>query len=129
MIPRFIPHTNSTPPDETDTTGQDFFQIGTSPTPPDHSDQMQPPHNPSVVGSIPTGPTSKTPWPHTTAPSDHSVRTLITITRWWNPLWLASTIDGHPLRTNTLNQETSNPELGSTIRYCINQFFIRHSDC
>src|ERR1035437_5653051 len=27
------------------------------PTPRDHSDGLQPPHNPSVVGSIPTGPT------------------------------------------------------------------------
>ena|SRR5487761_1940767 len=29
----------------------------TSPTPPDRSDRLHPPHNPSVVGSIPTGPT------------------------------------------------------------------------
>jgi hypothetical protein len=26
-------------------------------TSPDHSDSLLPPHNPSVVGSIPTGPT------------------------------------------------------------------------
>jgi hypothetical protein len=56
-IPRFIPHTKPTPPDQTDATGQVFFQIRTSSTLPDHSDRMQPPHNPSVVGSIPTGPT------------------------------------------------------------------------
>jgi hypothetical protein len=56
-IPRKIPHTNPTPPDESDTTGQVFFQIRMIPTPPDHSDRLQPPHNPSVVGSIPTGPT------------------------------------------------------------------------
>jgi hypothetical protein len=57
-IPRKIPHTNPTPPDESDTTGQVFFQIRMNPTPPDHSDGLQPPHNPSVVGSIPTGPTN-----------------------------------------------------------------------
>ena len=56
-IPRFTPHTNPTPPDESDTTGQVFFQIRMNPTPPDHSDRLQPPHNPPVVGSIPTGPT------------------------------------------------------------------------
>jgi hypothetical protein len=28
-----------------------------NPTSPDHSDSLQPPHNPPVVGSIPTGPT------------------------------------------------------------------------
>jgi hypothetical protein len=56
-IPRKIPQTNPTPPDESDTTGQVFLQIRTSPTSPDHSDRLQPPHNPSVVGSIPTGPT------------------------------------------------------------------------
>jgi hypothetical protein len=58
-IPRKIPQTNPTPPDESDTTGQVFLQIRTSPTSPDHSDRLQPPHNPSVVGSIPTGPTSR----------------------------------------------------------------------
>jgi hypothetical protein len=56
-IPRFIPHTNPTPPDESDTTGQVFLQIRMNPTSPNHSDRMHPPHNPSVVGSIPTGPT------------------------------------------------------------------------
>src|SRR5665213_550423 len=56
-IPRKIPQTNPTPPDESDTTGQVFLQIRMIPTPPDHSDRLQPPHNPSVVGSIPTGPT------------------------------------------------------------------------
>jgi hypothetical protein len=29
----------------------------TNPTPPDQSDRLLPPHNPLVVGSIPTGPT------------------------------------------------------------------------
>ena len=56
-IPRKIPQTNPTPPDESDTTGQVFFQIRMNPTSPDHSDRLQPPHNPPVVGSIPTGPT------------------------------------------------------------------------
>jgi hypothetical protein len=56
-IPRFIPHTKPTPPDQSDTTGQDFHQFRMNPTPPDHSDRLHPPHNPSVVGSIPTGPT------------------------------------------------------------------------
>src|SRR5665213_3786628 len=56
-IPRFIPHTNPTPPDQSDVTGQDFFQIRMNLTPQDHSDRLFPPHNPSVVGSIPTGPT------------------------------------------------------------------------
>jgi hypothetical protein len=56
-IPRKIPQTNPTPPDESDTTGQVFLQIRMIPTPPDHSDRLQPPHNPPVVGSIPTGPT------------------------------------------------------------------------
>ena len=46
-IPRFIPHTN--------------------PTPPDHSDRMQPPHNPSIVSSILTGPTSQ-PYPSALLP-------------------------------------------------------------
>ena len=58
-IPRFIPHSKPTPPDEPDTTGRVFFQIWMNPTPPDHSDRMQSPHNPSVVGSIPTGPTQR----------------------------------------------------------------------
>jgi hypothetical protein len=56
-IPRKIPQTNPTSPDESDTTGQVFLQIRMNPTSPDHSDRLQPPHNPSVVGSIPTGPT------------------------------------------------------------------------
>ena len=56
-IPRKIPQTKPTPPDKSHTTGQVFFQIRMNPTPPDHSDRLQPPHNPSVVGSIPTGPT------------------------------------------------------------------------
>jgi hypothetical protein len=55
-IPRFIPHTNPTPPDESNTAGQVFFRIRMNPTSPDQSDRLQPPHNLSVVGSIPTGP-------------------------------------------------------------------------
>jgi hypothetical protein len=35
-IPRFIPHTNPTPPDETDTTGREFVKI------PDDSDITRP---------------------------------------------------------------------------------------
>jgi hypothetical protein len=58
-IPRFIPHTNPTPPDESNTTGQVLLQIRMNPTSPDYSERLQPPHNPSVVGSIPTGPTRK----------------------------------------------------------------------
>ena len=57
-IPRKIPQTKPTPPDQSDTTGQVFIQIRMNPTPPDHSDRLQPPHNPSVAGSIPAGPTS-----------------------------------------------------------------------
>ena len=57
-IPRFIPHTIPTSPDQTDTTGQNFCNSRTKPTPPDHFDRLHPPHNPSVVGSIPTGPTN-----------------------------------------------------------------------
>jgi hypothetical protein len=63
-IPRKIPHTNQTPPDESDTTGQVFLQIRMNPTPPDQSDPLQPPHNPPVVGSIPTGPTMLHIRPH-----------------------------------------------------------------
>src|ERR1039458_4725798 len=36
-----------------------FLSNPRNPTPPDHSDRLQPPHNPPVVGSIPTGPTMK----------------------------------------------------------------------
>src|SRR5665213_1903525 len=57
-IPRFIPHTKPTPPDESDITGPVFFQIRMNPTSPDHSDRLRSPHNPSVVGSIPSGPTN-----------------------------------------------------------------------
>jgi hypothetical protein len=52
VIPRFIPHTKPTPPD------QDANKFRTNPTSPDQSDRLLPPHNPSVVGSIPTGPTN-----------------------------------------------------------------------
>jgi hypothetical protein len=44
---------------QTDTTGQDFFGFRMNPTSPDHSDQMHRAHNPSVVGSILTGPARK----------------------------------------------------------------------
>jgi hypothetical protein len=53
-ILRFIPHTKPTPPDK------DFRHFRTKPTPRDQYDRLPPPHNPSVVGSIPTGPTSST---------------------------------------------------------------------
>jgi hypothetical protein len=56
-IPRFVPQTKPTSPDQTGATGQVFFQFRMNPTPPNHSNRMRPPHNPSVVGSIPTGPT------------------------------------------------------------------------
>jgi len=46
------------PTDQSDTTGQVFLRIRMNPTSPDHSDRLQPPHNPSVVGLIPTGPTN-----------------------------------------------------------------------
>src|ERR1019366_1162847 len=58
------PQTNPTPPDESDTTGQVFLQIRMNPTSPDKSDHLQPPHNPSVVGSIPTGPTTDVRQPY-----------------------------------------------------------------
>jgi hypothetical protein len=51
------PVANPTPPDRSDTTGRIFVQIRMNPTPPDRSDRLHPPYNPSVVGSIPTGPT------------------------------------------------------------------------
>ena len=63
-IPRKIPHTKPTPPDQTDVTGQVFFQFRMNPTSPDHSDHLHPPHNPPVVGSIPTGPTMLHIRPH-----------------------------------------------------------------
>src|SRR5664280_3576080 len=43
--------TNPTPPDN----GSSESRM--KPTSPDHSDRLLPSHNPSVVGSIPTGPT------------------------------------------------------------------------
>jgi len=57
VIPCFIPQTKPTRPDQADTTGECFFQIRMNPTSPDQFDRLQPPHHPSVVGSIPTGPT------------------------------------------------------------------------
>jgi hypothetical protein len=53
-----IPHTKTTPLDESDTARHVFFQIRMNSTPPDQSDRWQSPRNPSVVGSIPTGHTS-----------------------------------------------------------------------
>jgi hypothetical protein len=50
------------PTDQSDTTGR-IRHHRTNPTPPDHSDRLQPPQNPPVVGSIPTGPTSSTALP------------------------------------------------------------------
>ena len=57
-IPRCIPHTDPSSPDQTDTTEQIFFQIRMYATSPDHSDRMHPRHNLSVVGSIPAGRTT-----------------------------------------------------------------------
>jgi hypothetical protein len=76
-IPRFIPHTNPTPPDESNTTGQVFFRIRMNPTSPGQSDRLQPPHNPSVVGSIPTGPT-KWFWPQESDPRIWLIATCFT---------------------------------------------------
>src|SRR5665213_3893730 len=45
--------TNPTPPDN----GSSESRM--KPTSPDHSDRSLSPHNPSVVGSIPTGPTQR----------------------------------------------------------------------
>jgi hypothetical protein len=47
------------PTDQTDITGP-IRHHRTNPTPPDQSDHLLPPHNPSVVGSIPTGPSLQT---------------------------------------------------------------------
>ena len=58
-IPHFIPQTNPTPPDESDTTGQIFFEIRMIPTPPDQSDRMHPSFNPKVPGSRPGRPTDQ----------------------------------------------------------------------
>jgi len=41
-IPHFFPQTIPTPPDESDTTGQVFFDSRMIPTPPDESDHMHP---------------------------------------------------------------------------------------
>src|ERR1017187_5619700 len=45
------------PPDESDATGQIFFDSRTIPTPPDQSDRMHPSFNPKVPGSRPGRPT------------------------------------------------------------------------
>src|SRR5664280_2942256 len=52
-IPDRLHRTNPTPPDN------DCSESRMNPTPPDQSNHLLPPHNPSVVGSIPTGPTSR----------------------------------------------------------------------
>ena len=57
--PRFIPQTNPTPPDESDTTGQVFLDSRMIPTSPDQSDRMHPSFNPKVPGSRPGRPTNK----------------------------------------------------------------------
>ena len=59
--PTFHPTCQTEPPDESATNGQVFFPIRTNPPPPDHSDRAHPPHNPSVVGLIPTDPTNCRP--------------------------------------------------------------------
>jgi hypothetical protein len=59
-IPHFIPQTNPTSPDQSDTTGQVFFEIRMIPTPPDESDHMHPSFNPKVPGSRPGRPTTPT---------------------------------------------------------------------
>ena len=51
-IPNRHRRTNPMPPDK------ELSVHRTKPTPPDQSDRLLPPHNPSVVGSIPTGPTN-----------------------------------------------------------------------
>ena len=67
MFDSRFPNPTFHPTHQTDTTGpirhhrtknQSFR---TKPTPPDQSDRLLPPHNPSVVGSIPTGPTVPLP--------------------------------------------------------------------
>jgi hypothetical protein len=58
--PTFHPVTIPTPPDESDTTGQVFFEIRMIPTPPDQSDHMHASFNPKVPGSRPGRPTSST---------------------------------------------------------------------
>ena len=55
-IPRKIPQTNPTSPDESDTTGQ-VLQPRMIPKPAHSFGCLQPPEHPSVAGSIPAGPT------------------------------------------------------------------------
>jgi hypothetical protein len=50
-IPSRHHRTKPTPPDEWNSDSR------VNPTPPNQSDRLPPPHNPSVVGSMPTGPT------------------------------------------------------------------------
>jgi len=58
-FPHFISQTNPTPPDESDTTGQVFFDSRMIPTPLDQSDHMRPSFNPKVPGSRPGRPTTQ----------------------------------------------------------------------
>jgi hypothetical protein len=65
-IPHFIPHTSPTPPDQPDRTSptppdDEVSDSQTKTTRPDQADRLLPLHNPSVVGSIPTGPTTTGP--------------------------------------------------------------------
>jgi hypothetical protein len=48
------------PTDQSDATGQIFFDFRMIPIPPDQSDHMHPSFNPKVPGSRPGRPTSKT---------------------------------------------------------------------
>lgn len=55
---RNFQRTIPTPPDESNPTGQIFFESRMIPTPPDESDHMHPSFNPKVPGSKPKRPTS-----------------------------------------------------------------------
>ena len=69
-FPHFISQTNPAPPDESDTTGQVFFQIRMIPTPPDEFDRMHPSFNPKVPGSRPGRPTKVTGPPKSYGPTE-----------------------------------------------------------
>lgn len=59
QIPHSIPQTIPTPPDESDTTGQVFFDSRMIPTPPDRSDHPHPSFNTQALGSRPRRPTNR----------------------------------------------------------------------
>jgi hypothetical protein len=59
-ISHFIPQTDPTPPDQSDTTGQVFFDSRIIPTSPDQFDHMHPSFNPKVPGSRRGRPTNST---------------------------------------------------------------------